>query len=323
MTSIFDIFKAAARQTWRVRALWPLGMLAALFGQSEVGFNGNVSQRVPSGGVSPDGLPGPLGDGRIVELFTWIADHIALWVTLALAISLVWWLVAALVGWLAQGALITMVDSLDRGVPLGARQALGRSRERVVPLVLLSILLALPLLAVLLVVLAVFVPAIVELVRSAGDPDPDVIAPRAVFGLICALPLIMLAALGGVVLQLLNKVAARSCVIEGLGARASVRRGWQLIRSNLGDTLITWLLLGVVSVVVGVVAALPAIVLVIPLVQSLVEGTWSGWASAALVTLLIYGLLVGVVLGGIFTAFASAVWTKLYRHFLLRAPARG
>lgn len=131
-------------------------------------------------------------------------------------------------------------------------------------------------------------------------------------------------------LSLLKVVSRRACALEGLGVIASVRRGYAVVRRNLKNVGIMWLLM------VGVGLAWP--VLIVPVVLALVAaGMLLGGLSALLVGGLVsliwageapvfLALAVGVsifllvlvaplaFLSGLREVFVSSTWTLTYRE---------
>jgi hypothetical protein len=310
-------FKATARLWWRTRALWPLGMLAALFGQSDYRFSANYSQStttmVPS---DPGEIPNPFAEGPIADI---IANPWP-WILGLLAVALVWGLVSLLLGWLMQGAMISMVDTIDRGDEATIGRSVQAAVGRLPALVLIAILLGLPLLLVVVIAFAVTGPLLFQ-VFTNPTIDPERLLPQSLLAIACAFPLILIGALAGLLLSLLNIVAARSCVVEGLGAAASIGRAWRIIRRNLADTLINWVALGTCSAVFGVVGAIPTLVLLLVAGPAILSGDWTAAAVASGAVLLVYVFLANVLVGGALTSFNSAMWTRVYR--LLAARTEG
>lgn len=133
-------------------------------------------------------------------------------------------------------------------------------------------------------------------------------------------------------LSLLKVVSRRACALEGLGVIASVRRGYAVVRRNLKNVGIMWLLM------VGVGLAWP--VLIVPVVLALVAaGMLLGGLSALLVGGLVsliwageapvfLALAVGVsifllvlvaplaFLSGLREVFVSSTWTLTYRELI-------
>ena len=53
-------------------------------------------------------------------------------------------------------------------------------------------------------------------------------------------------------------------VIEDLRMLDGLRRGWEVVKKNVGPVLVIWLITAVIGVVIGLVIALPILVVVVP-----------------------------------------------------------
>jgi hypothetical protein len=302
-----EIVRRAFQLWWRTRALWPLGVLAALFGAGDYrtgnfNFNYSVSaDELPGGGAAADLLE-RLEASEFVRAI--IANPLP-FIIGAAVILIGWALIAALVGQLAHGAMIRMADVADQGYAASLGDALRVGASRLLPLFLLAILAALPILLLLGVIIAV-VAAVVAQVVAAGTAGPESVLPAIGGVLLCVLPLALIA------------IVQRVCVIEGRGPLQSLGRAWRLLWRNLGLTLLNWLALAILGALFGAAATLPALAIALPAFFSFFSSGAIPWA--ALIALLIYGLVITVLLGGVLTSFNSTLWTLLYRSFLAREP---
>jgi hypothetical protein len=314
-----EIVRRAFQLWWRTRALWPLGVLAALFGAGDYrtgnfNFNYSVSaDELPGGGAAADLLE-RLEASEFVRAI--IANPLP-FIIGAAVILIGWALIAALVGQLAHGAMIRMADVADQGYAASLGDALRVGASRLLPLFLLAILAALPILLLLGVIIAV-VAAVVAQVVAAGTAGPESVLPAIGGVLLCVLPLALIAIVLGILLSLLVRIAQRVCVIEGRGPLQSLGRAWRLLWRNLGLTLLNWLALAILGALFGAAATLPALAIALPAFFSFFSSGAIPWA--ALIALLIYGLVITVLLGGVLTSFNSTLWTLLYRSFLAREP---
>jgi hypothetical protein len=148
---------------------------------------------------------------------------------------------------------------------------------------------------------------------------------------------IVLAILVGTLLSVLKRFFRQACGLENLGALASIRRGWAVIRHNVAEVLIMWLImLGVgfgwtIVVVLSFVLLFPLLMLFIGLGG--VAGALSGYVVFLLSALVFEGalpvllaVLVGLpifilvmlapwtCLGGVMQVFESSAWTLTYRE---------
>jgi hypothetical protein len=303
LTDAFNIF-------WTRRSLWLFGVIAALFGQSDYRFRINFTQSL---GSSSGGEPSlnPL-EGRILE-------NPLPYLIVLVGLSLSWWVISTFLGWLAQGALIGMVDEIDRTGSTSLRQGWVVGRQHALPLFLIAFILALPLLILLSLGLALLLPFLRQILSQVFYSDtfnPDLFM-ESLFRLMARLiPLVCIGFFLGVILRLLNLIAARSCILEGLGPLGSLKRGWFLILQNIGYILLNWLILGLVGGTFGAIVGIPALLLWLPAAGAFLYDGWSFLAIGSLVAALLYQVIIGLGLGGILTSFNSTLWTKLYKAFL-------
>lgn len=312
-----EIVRRAFSLWWRTRALWPLGVLAALFGAGDYA-TGNFSFNYS---VSADELPDSGAAAELLErlesneLFRALVANPIPFIIGGALILIAWALIAALVGQLAHGAMIRMADVVDQGYAASIGDALRVGAARLLPLFLIALLVALPLL-LLVGVFAALVGLVVARIAGAPPGEAESALATVAGALLCALPLGLLAVVLGAVLHLLARLAQRVCVIEGRGPIRSLGRAWGLLWRNLGYTLLTWLALAILGALFGAASTLPALAIALPAFFSSFRSGAIPWA--ALAGLAVYGLAVTVLIGGALTSFNSALWTLLYRSFLAR-----
>jgi hypothetical protein len=307
-----DLLKHAARLFWNTKALWFLGIIAALFGQNDYQFNVNYSQRVPL--TTPSGSASPF---PAISTNPVIASFLANPLPYLLAIGIVailWWMIATFIGWLVQGAMIAIAGQANQRNPVSMRTSLRQGRQQAWSLFLLHLVLSIPTLVVVVLAILLIVPLMLSTFRST-TPDLATIFPRLFGTVLCLVPLFLLNGLVGIVLNVLNTFAARCCVLEHLTLRASIRQAWLLLRQNLGYIALNWFVLLLLGALFGVIAAAPALLLLIPAAQPFFNNDWSLAALSALIGLGVYFVVIGLGVGGILTGFNSTVWTVLYQSF--------
>src|SRR6187455_2445154 len=93
----FDQLKHAARIFRQTKALWVLGIVAALFGQNEYGFSVNYSERVPASSTTQPDAPfaGLLANPWVASF---LADPIPYLIGIGVLV-LTCWIIATMVGW--------------------------------------------------------------------------------------------------------------------------------------------------------------------------------------------------------------------------------
>jgi hypothetical protein len=117
----------------------------------------------------------------------------------------------------------------------------------------------------------------------------------------------------------LMEQASAAIVIDNLDIPNGLRKGWQLIRDNLGVmiimSLILYLLLGLL---VGIILALPAILLAAPLVMGGIASAITGapfiFGGSVIVMLALLALYIPVVIvvSGVLRTYIGCTWTLTY-----------
>lgn len=302
-----EVLGRAWRIIWKHKVLWIFGILAGCArGGGGGGGGGAGGSGGGSGGANPPfgQNPGPEFQQFMSTASEWIANHLLVVVALVLFVLLLV-VLSIFLGTIGRVGLIRGTFKADGGEErLGFGDLFRGSLPFFWRVFGLSFLFWLAFLIILL-------PAIALGVLTAG------------VGFLCILPLICilvpLAWIGGIVVQ----QADSAMVIEDLGLAEGVRRGWSVLKNNIGPMLIIWLITLVVGFVVAIVIALPLLIVVVP---AAIAFAMSG-NTPAVAPLLIGGLCLAVylpimlVLNGILTAYLQSVWTLTYLR--LTRPKEG
>lgn len=114
-------------------------------------------------------------------------------------------------------------------------------------------------------------------------------------------------------LGILVQQAQNAMIIEERGILASLMRGWEVFKSNLGHVLLMAVILFIISIVVGVIIALPILIILIPAAISFfVDGARSMQPLILMGLCMVAYFPVLLVLSGILTTYTQAVWTLIY-----------
>jgi hypothetical protein len=119
-----------------------------------------------------------------------------------------------------------------------------------------------------------------------------------------------------IVLAQIRLYAERAAMLEGLDWISAFKRGWQVLKENLGATVVFWLIFVVIGMIVGAVIAAPLFVLMVPLAGMM--GHQAGNADWLVVPMCCGGLLwliFAALVGSVVQTFTSATWTLAYRQF--------
>ncbi len=299
----------AWRITWRYKYLWILGLFAAQGGGCSGAANFNPgSFQLPGSGSNPL--------GTISDAQQWAQSH--------------WMLIGALlVGLFALGFLLFVISVMaTAGLIAGVDDAAARRPEarlgtawrrgvacfwRLFGMWVLVGLVTVVVVAILIAI--VVIPIAVSAAKNGGVGGVGVVA-AVLIGLVMLLALIPVAAVLSIVLEW----AARALVLENTGVVASLSRGWRLFRTNVGPSLVVWLIGIVLSLGAAIAIAVVAFAAAVP-AGVLLAASWGTIGTAVLAALGVLGL---VVLAGmaaitaVWSTYFSGYWTLAFRQ--LTAP---
>jgi hypothetical protein len=280
-----EVLSRAWQIIWKHKVLWIFGVFAGCArggGGGSAGGGGGEG-----GGVGPGGQPFPQLERFFEQLGQWISDNP--WVVAVfILLILVFVILAIFLGTIGRIGLIRGTYLAEQGRErLIFGELYSESRPYFWRVFGLSLLIGL-------LVLILIIPLVLFGVLTAG------------IGLICLLPLFCL---------LIPLSWALTVVLENLGIGDGLRRGWEVVRANVGTMIVMALILFIGSAVVGIVLALPLIFTIVPVAIGL-AAAGSGNQPAAWLWILgicfaIY-LPILLVLNGILTAFVQSAWALTY-----------
>ena len=275
-----NILNRSVNIVWQNKFLILLGILASLAGGSS-SSGGDVSVENGNGQVFPElgGEFAALALGLIIAL-----------VGMALIIGIVLWAVSTI----ARGGLSAGVETIEDGESSSFGQSWKAGWDKAWTLLDIGILPGIPGLFLFVGGLAALggygglVTFFSEEVAQIGGAGLGI----TIAALACIIVPIVL------ILSILRNFAERACMLENLGVIDSYRRGTSMLRANLGEAILLFLLQIVIFIVLRVLAFLPGLV-------------------AALCCLL-WPLL--LVVQGAMSAFVSSLWTLAWRTWTGEPP---
>jgi hypothetical protein len=320
------VLKRAWHTVWNYRALWIFGVILAL--TTGGGTNNWVQYRLGSEDFSQRGL-------RIERIPPGVVSTL-LAIGVGLACLIVILIVAAAIArYVAETALIQMVDDYEetgqkRSVRQGLRMGWSRTAWR---LFLIDLLIGLPVaVAFILLFLLAAAPLLLWTTKSMAAGALGT-ATTIALGLL----VVLLAIVVAVIISVLKPFFRRACVLEGLGVTEAIRQGYAVVRQNLKDVVVMWLI--TVGLRIGWVIAMIPIVLLLLVVSGLLGGALAllaggltglafegptPWIVAAVVGIPVFILVMAVplaFLGGLLEVFLSSTWTLTYRELRAKAAA--
>jgi len=322
-----NILKRALNITINYRALWIFGILLALTSGSGSSNGGGSNSSSPNGDPNFN-WQNPFGE------FPQLSPELAnMWIGIAIGLAcllLISILIGAIARYVSETALIRMVEEHENsGEQLTIRQGfrLGWSRAAW-KMFLMDLLVVVSFVTVFVLLLAL--AALPLLVWLTENTPLQVIGTLVSAGSI--LLLVFAAIVAGLAITLIMIFARRACSLENLGVRASLRRGYEMVKQRLGDLVmmgvmmfgigLLWIIVTIpviiaIIIVAALIAGLPAL-LAGSIAGFFTQGT-TPWIVAAIVgapIFLIAVIIPGALIGGWQKVFSSSAWTLTYREAL-------
>jgi hypothetical protein len=291
--------------TWRWKVLWILGFLASLgqgFGGGNTGYQFNSEDWGRTTYV--DYIP-----GEVWAILAAVA-------CLAILIGIALWVISVM----ARGGLIAGVQQVEDESSTSFLQAWRVGRKRFWTLFGISVLVALPILILTLILAALFIAGLV----ATGVTADSVERPAAILGtlvptLFCGGTFCCGLILVAIVLGQIQIYADRAAILEGLGWIDAFKRGWQVLKENIGPTLVLWLIFLVIGLVVGAVIAVGLMAVALPFIAIFRNVEPGAWLIAPLCCGGLVAVIAFAALNSIIQTFTSATWTLAYRELTGRA----
>jgi hypothetical protein len=302
------VLSRAWQITWRWKILWILGFLAAL-GNGSGGGSGSSSY---SGDgrewehTFQHGVPG--------EVWAIIAAVACLAVIIGIAI----WVVSVI----ARGGLIAGVQQVEDEGSTSFGSAWRAGAKRFWTLFGISILASIPFIILFLAGIVVLVAMFAGSGVALGNQNDAVGGLGLAASILCGGVFCCGMVILGIILQQIRVYAERAAILEGLGWIDAFKRGWQVIKENLGPTVVFWLIFLVIGLLIAIVVGGILFAAAIPLIAIFSNTDPGAWLLAPVCCGGLLALIVGGLIGAIVETFTSATWTLAYREMTgLAKPA--
>jgi len=277
---------------WKHKILWIFGVFAGFAGGRSGGNNGG--SRSSSNGNTPS-YPGDFGqvEGQFREFIQQYLVIIIAVCLLILIISLVFYAL----GMMGRIGIIKGVTKVENGAE---KLTFGELWSESMPYFwrffglnfLISLAFAI-----------IIIPLILAGVLTAG------------IGFACILPLLCVLIPIAWVVSLILEQAQVAIVLENLSMLDGLKRGWEILKSDVGGIIVLALILGVAGFFIGIIIALPLILAFLPVIFSLssmrnaTSVPPTVWISLACCVIYFPILL---ALSGILTAYTKTAWALSY-----------
>ena len=269
-----NLLSRSVNIVWQHKFLILLGILVSLGGGSYSSSNARVEVN--------NGQPFL----ELGEEFTALAVGLLIvLIFVALMIGIALWAISTI----ARGGLIAGVDTIEEGESSSFSQSWRAAWDKAWTLLGIGLIPGIP-------GLLLFVGGLTALAGYGGlttffGEEVSQISGAGLGITIAALTCIILPVI--LILSILRNFAERACMLENLGVIDSYRRGTNVIRENLGEAIILFLIQIVTFIILGVLAFFPGLLV--------------------LLCCLLWPLL--LVVQGAMSAFVSTLWTLAWRKW--------
>jgi hypothetical protein len=290
--------------TWRWKILWILGFLASLGqGGGGTGINYTTSssdwQDWQGWQIDPD-FAGAVLAAIVALSCVAILIGIALWVASVIA----------------RGGLIAGVQQVEDEGSTSFGRAWRVGVKRFWTLLGIGILAALPLILLGLVAVVMMVLWLVPVTSSTELSSWT--AALGVLGIGCGGLFCCGAIILSLLLGLIRTYAERAAVLEGLGWIEAFKRGWQVLKTNIGPTLVFWLVFMAIGIVIAGVVFAGVAATTLPFIGLFTQTDVGGWIVAPICCGGLVAMVLAALIGSLVNTFTSATWTLAYREMVRR-----
>jgi hypothetical protein len=301
--------------TWRWKILWVLGFLAALGSGTGGGGGGGGG----STSYTTSGNEWPYWQG-----YTWQGPEVPAGVIaaivgvacLAILIGIAIWVVSVI----ARGGLIAGVQQVEEQEHTSFGLAWRAGARRFWTLFGISILAAIPLIILAVVgaiaLIAMFAGSGVAFTSSNWAGATGIVTSIVCGGAFCCGMIIL-----SIILQQIRLYAERAAIMEDLGWIEAFSRGWNVLKDNLGATIVFWLIFLAIGLVFAVVIMVVLAVTVLPFAAVVANIDPGPWLIAPIVCGGLIAVIVAALINAIVQTFTSATWTLAYREMVGMAVA--
>lgn len=294
-----EVLTHAWQIIWKHKVLWIFG----LFAGCARGGGGSGGGGGGGGGTGPGNQPFPELERTFDQIGQWINENpwiVAVFVVLVLALVIL----SVFLGTIGRIGLIRGTYQAEQGAE---RLVFGELFSDSLPY--FWRVLGLSLLIFLIAVL-VFIPL------ALGGALFG--ALTAGIGLVCFLPLICILVFVLWAISVVIEQANAAIVLDNLGIGDGLRKGWEVVRANVGPIILLALILFIGSGIVGFIIAIPIIAAVFPLIFGAANNNTSPMWITAVCCVIYFPIL--LILSGMLNAYVQTVWALTYMRLTRKPP---
>lgn len=294
-----NVLARAWQISWRWKVLWILGLLAGLGRAMSGGSNSRYSTGSGEWG-------GPQDLGIPPEVFGALAGAACLGLIIGIAL----WVISVI----ARGGLIAGVHQVEEEGDTSFGRAWRAGASRFWTLFGIGILAAIPMILAILLGFVVLGTTLFAGIQASGSSSGlsrlgAILAPVACCSVtfLCGLFVVAL------VLAQIRIYAERAAIMEDLGWIDAFKRGWQILKENLGPTIILWIIFFVIGLALALLITAALAVLMLPFIALLTSSDPAAWAVGPLFCGGVIAAVVFAAIVAFIETFTSATWTLAYR----------
>jgi hypothetical protein len=288
--------------TWRWKILWILGFLAALGRGGASGPTYTTSG--DEWGYWGQSYYSPYIPPGVVAAIIGLA-------CLAFVIGIAVWVVSVM----ARGGLIAGVQQVEEEGDTSFGRAWRAGASRFWTLFGISILAAIPIIILvvvgLIVLVMMFVGSGFAFNASNAAGGMGILTSLLCAGGFCCGMIIV-----GIILQQIRIYAERAAIVEDLGWIEAFKRGWDVLRANLGPTIIFWLIFFGIAIALSVLIFAVLFATAVPFIAILANVDPGLWMVGPVCCGGLIAVIVAALIGAIIETFSSATWTLAYREMV-------
>jgi len=283
-----EVLASAWRTIWRHKILWVFGILASCGTSS--GGSSNTKYTI-------DELP-----PNVESFFTQIQDwQIALMVGIGILIALFILILVIFFSTMGKVGLIRGTQQVDEGkTKLSFGELFSGSMPYFWRVFLLNLLVGITIFAI---VIAGIIMSFLSIILTIG------------FAAFCLIPLLCLLLPLGMAVGVWVEQSTIAIIVEDLGIIDGLKRGWEVVWTNIGTMILMWLILVLVIGIIGsFIIGLPFFAIAIPSMIGVLLGTETVQSTAMIlgaVGLICY-LPFLIVLAGILRSYTESAWTLTF-----------
>jgi hypothetical protein len=294
--------------TWRWKVLWILGFLAALGSGGGGGSSGGSTSYTTSGEEWPwwwgQTYYGPHIPAGVIAAIVGL-------VCVAIIIGIAIWVVSVI----ARGGLIAGVHQVEEQEHTSFGSAWRAGARRFWTLFGISILAAIPLIILavvgIIVIIMMFVGSGFAFTSSDAAGAMGIVTSILCGGAFCCGMIIL-----AIILEQIRIYAERAAILEDLGWIEAFSRGWNVLKANLGPTIVFWLIFFAIGLVFVMLIAAVVAATAFPFVAFVANVDLGAWLAVPICFGGLIAVIVAALINAIVQTFTSATWTLAYRDMV-------